>query len=123
VRIAGVLLMLFGLALALRSGVLLAGRGRPRRGPEPPFVLAGPYLRLRNPLFLGALLACAGWSVVARSAAAAVALALSAIALHVWVTRVEEPALRARFGSAYREYERRVPRWLPARRAHRDEAG
>jgi len=50
VRAAGVGIALAGLALAVRSALLLGGRGRPRRGPRPAFILAGPYLRMRNPL-------------------------------------------------------------------------
>jgi protein-S-isoprenylcysteine O-methyltransferase Ste14 len=116
VRAAGIAVTVAGLALAARSAQLLAGRGRPRRGPRPRFVLAGPYLRTRNPLYGGLLLAAAGGAVVARSwAAAAVAIAAAVVA-HAWVVRVEEPRLRARFGAAYAEYLWRVPRWLPRAR-------
>jgi len=45
-----VILCVAGVMLALRSALMLAGRGRPRRGPRPQFVIAGPYTRLRNPL-------------------------------------------------------------------------
>ena len=115
-RVAGLALALAGLALAARSAQLLAGRGRPQRGPQPPFVIAGPYLRLRNPLFAGLVLTAAGAALVLGSwLLAAVALA-AFVAAHVWVVRVEEPRLRARFGDAYAEYLRHVPRWLPRRR-------
>jgi protein-S-isoprenylcysteine O-methyltransferase Ste14 len=111
---AGLLLAAVGAALALRSGLLLAGRGRPRRGPQPAFVLAGPYLRIRNPLLVGSLLAVVGSALAAGSGRSAVAAALlGAGAAHLWVVRVEEPRLRARFGAAYEEYCRRIPRWLP----------
>jgi len=60
VRAGGLLLAAAGIALAVRSGLLLLGIGRPRRGPRPDFVLAGPYLRVRNPLLAGVLLACVG---------------------------------------------------------------
>ena len=120
-RAAGALLLLLGFVLALRAGLLLAGRGRPRRGPRPAFVLAGPYLRLRNPLFLGGLLFAAGAALAARSVWLAALVAVAGAALHVWVTRVEEPALRERFGAAYAEYVRRVPRWLPRVRSSRTE--
>ena len=99
----------------MRSALLLAGRGRPQRGPAPAFVLAGPYLRVRNPLFLGALLALLGAAVVTRSWPLAFVTALAAGAAHLWIVRVEEPRLRARFGAAYAEYAERVPRWLPLR--------
>jgi protein-S-isoprenylcysteine O-methyltransferase Ste14 len=113
VSIVGIAVGVVGAALALRSALLLAGRGRPRRGPRPAFILAGPYLRMRNPLLAGVLLALFGAAMATSSwwlAGAAVAAAVSA---HAWVVLVEEPRLQARFGPAYAEYLRRVPRWLP----------
>ena len=112
---AGVVIGVLGSALALRSALLLAGRGRPRRGPRPAFILAGPYLRMRNPLFAGVIVALVGVALAARSwALTGLAIAVAAGA-HLWVVRVEEPRLRARFGTAYAEYMRRVRRWLPSR--------
>lgn len=112
-RSAGFLLGAVGAALALRSGVLLAGRGRPRRGRQPAFVLAGPYLRIRNPLLAGSVLAMVGWALAAGSGRLSVAALLGAGAAHLWVVRVEEPRLHARFGAVYEEYCRRIPRWVP----------
>ena len=110
---AGVILALLGIMLALRSALLLAGRGRPRRGPRPQFVIAGPYTRLRNPVLVGAILALLGVALAMESGALGLAVVAVAIAAHVWVVRVEEPRLRDRFGEAYREYLARVPRWVP----------
>lgn len=110
---AGVILSLVGVTLALRSALLLAGRGRPQRGPRPPLVIAGPYTRVRNPLLLGVLLLLAGVAVATGSAGLSVAAAVAGVAAHVWVVRFEEPHLQARFGEAYREYLARVPRWVP----------
>ena len=112
-RGAGFLLGAAGAALALRALVLLSGRGRPRRGRQPTFVLAGPYLRMRNPVLVGSVLVLLGWTLAAGSARLAIATLLGAVAAHVWVVQVEEPRLRARFGAAYEEYCRRIPRWLP----------
>ena len=64
---AGILIAVLGLALAARSAQLLAGRGRPRRGPRPPLVLAGPYLRVRNPLYAGLVLLAAGAALAVGS--------------------------------------------------------
>ena len=36
-----------------------------------------------------------------------------AVFFHLFVTGYEERALRRRFGSAYLEYRRVVPRWIP----------
>jgi protein-S-isoprenylcysteine O-methyltransferase Ste14 len=113
VQVAGALLVLAGLWLVLRSAVLLAGRGRPRRGTRPAFVIAGPYRRMRNPLLAGLVLTLAGVaSATGRTWPLVVAVA-GAVAAHLWVVRVEEPRLRARFGAAYDAYLRCVPRWVP----------
>ena len=111
----GILLAVVGAALALRAAVLLAGRGRPRRGPTPAFILAGPYLRLRNPLLGGVVLGLVGVALATRSWSVATVALVAALGAHRWVTRVEEPRLAARFGVAYAEYLRRVRRWLPRR--------
>ena len=114
-RGAGIVVAAIGLALAARSAQLLAGRGRPRRGPQPAFVLAGPYLRMRNPLYAGLVIAAAGIALAATSWAAGALVVVAAAGAHAWIVWVEEPSLRARFGAAYAEYLRRVPRWLPGR--------
>ena len=114
VRTGGLVLAATGIALAVRSALLLVGVGRPRRGRRPAFVLAGPYLRLRNPLLAGVLLACAGVALALASWPAVVVALGAALAAHAWVVAVEEPRLERRFGRAYAEYLRCVPRWLPA---------
>ena len=115
-RAAGLVVGVLGAALAARSALLLAGRGRPRRGPRPAFVLAGPYLRVRNPLFAGVVLGTVGFALVAASWVVALLAAAGWLAAHLWVVRVEEPRLLVRFGATYAEYLRHVPRWLPQRR-------
>lgn len=114
-RLAGLVLAVAGAALALRAAMLLAGRGRPRRAPSPAFVIAGPYVRVRNPLLAGVVLMLAGAALATRSWALGALTAFGAIGAHLWVVAIEEPRLAARFGDAYRAYRLRVPRWLPAR--------
>lgn len=114
-RTAGALLAVAGAALALRSASLLAGRGRPRRGRQPPLVIAGPYVRVRNPLFAGVVLAFLGAALWWDSTVLALAAAAGAAAAHWWVVHVEEPELVRRFDGAYEVYRRRVPRWIPHR--------
>jgi protein-S-isoprenylcysteine O-methyltransferase Ste14 len=36
-----------------------------------------------------------------------------AVFFHLFVTGYEEPTLRRRFGRAYLDYRRAVPRWVP----------
>lgn len=112
-RTAGLVLSIIGAGLAVRSGLLLTGRGRPQRGPRPAFVIAGPYRYSRNPLLGGVVLALTGVSLALGSRLLLLATVGAAVAAHVWVVGREEPRLRSRFGLAYEEYLRRVPRWLP----------
>ncbi|HEV7732322.1 MAG TPA: isoprenylcysteine carboxylmethyltransferase family protein [Candidatus Binatia bacterium] len=119
--VAGAVLGVLGMGLAFRSALLLAGRGRPRRGPQPAFVLTGPYLRMRNPVFAGLVLAVTGAALWSGSQWGALVVAVAALAAHGWVVAVEEVQLRRRFGEAYMEYVRRVPRWIPLRRGPRED--
>jgi protein-S-isoprenylcysteine O-methyltransferase Ste14 len=110
---AGAVLVVAGVVLALRSAALLVGRGRPRRGPQPSFVIAGPYRRMRNPMLAGLMLAALGVALATRSIALAAGVVITALAAHAWVVRIEEPRLALRFGDAYAAYLRCVPRWVP----------
>jgi protein-S-isoprenylcysteine O-methyltransferase Ste14 len=40
------------------------------------------------------------------------------LAFHTFVTFYEEPNLKRRFGAAYEDYLRRVPRWIPRFRSN-----
>src|SRR5262245_20860084 len=109
-RAAGAVLVAAGIVLAVRSALLLAGRGRPQRGPRPAFVIAGPYRRVRNPMLGGFVVAGAGAAVSTGSPYLAGLVVLAALAAHAWIVAVEEPRLSARFGEAYAAYLRCVPR-------------
>jgi protein-S-isoprenylcysteine O-methyltransferase Ste14 len=73
----------------------------------------GIYSRIRHPRYLGSFLAILGACLLggktAMWAAAGAWLVLILIAI-----AFEERELRARFGDAYEEYCRRVPRFLPS---------
>jgi protein-S-isoprenylcysteine O-methyltransferase Ste14 len=66
-------------------------------------------------MFLAGLTVWLGWALLYGSAVILiVALVLWAGSNYLTVPR-EERALEARFGEAYRDYQRRVPRWLGKR--------
>ena len=73
----------------------------------------GPYRRTRNPLYLGTLLHTIGVSLLMPPSGAVFAIVLLWI-LQLRLALAEEPFLTQRFGAAYAEYARRVPRFLPA---------
>jgi len=54
-----------------------------------------------------------GQAVLFRSTAVVEYAAAIWLAAHLFVLLYEEPTLQRKFGEEYREYRRRVPRWIP----------
>jgi protein-S-isoprenylcysteine O-methyltransferase Ste14 len=76
----------------------------------------GPFAYSRNPIFTSGLIVLLGSALFYGSPVILiVTLVLWAVSNYYGVPR-EERALEARFGEAYRDYQRRVPRWLGKRR-------
>ena len=75
-------------------------------------VLDGPYRFSRNPDYIGQALLCAGIALIFDWPAALVATFAALALVHRFVVPREERFLEQKFGAAYREYTRRVPRWL-----------
>lgn len=73
----------------------------------------GPYRYTRNPLYLGTLLHTIGVALLMPPSGALFAI-ISLWILQIRLVLAEEPFLTHRFGAAYAEYARRVPRFLPA---------
>jgi protein-S-isoprenylcysteine O-methyltransferase Ste14 len=87
----------------------------PRRHPQG-LVESGPYARVRHPRYLQALLALAGWALVANRPVGYAAVLLWVPGIWI-VAALEERELLARFGSVFEAYRRRVPQFLPRRKA------
>ena len=91
---------------------IFTGRGTPSpRVPPQALVTTGLYRVTRNPMFVGILLVIVGLAVVSKH---------GAILFYAWQTffrfrrmlEYEEPTLREKFGMAFEDYCRKVPRWL-----------
>ena len=78
-------------------------------------VAAGPYRWVRNPIYISALLVVLGQAWLFMSLPLLAYAGAMALCCHLFVAGYEEPALRRRFGAAYLEYRRAVPRWIPRR--------
>jgi len=115
-RVLGVLLILAGLPLLVQAFVrfVVEGFGTPAPiAPPAQLVVGGVYRYIRNPMYvsvlaviLGQMLLLGQW-VLLWYAAAVLAAVFSFVKLY------EEPMLRAKFGSAYGDYLRTVPGWVP----------
>jgi protein-S-isoprenylcysteine O-methyltransferase Ste14 len=114
----GVVLMVLGGILAISCIVSFVVRGAGTPAPfDPPrkFVAVGPYRWVRNPMYVGGIAVLAGFALYLHSPAVLLLAAFFLLLSHVFVTQVEEPGLRKKFGAAYEEYLQTVPRWLPKR--------
>lgn len=78
-------------------------------------ITAGIYSRIRHPRYVELSLTFLGCSLVANHAVVYLFLLLSLPGLRLVVV-FEERELHRRFGSAYADYCRRVPRFIPRRR-------
>ena len=92
----------------------VVGRGTPGPWDAPQRVVAvGPYRWVRNPIYLAALLVVLGEAWLFLSLQLLLYAGVMAICFHLFVIGYEERTLRQRFGDAYLDYQRSVPRWLP----------
>lgn len=90
----------------------LGGGGPGVSVPPDRVVRAGPYRWVRNPMYLGHLIFFAGLAVLLRSWPG-VALLVFHLFWFDRRVREDEQRLAALFGDDYRDYCRRVKRWIP----------
>lgn len=109
---------LFGLGLAL---LLVSGRlflkARTTWRPHAPekarkLVISGVYRHSRNPMYAAMLLMLSGWAVFLGQWPSLAGLPLFMLYMTRFQIMPEERALSALFGEEYREYARRVRRWM-----------
>ncbi len=75
-------------------------------------VSSGVYSRSRNPMYVGFLLALAGWAVYLSNVAAALLLPAFVAYMNRYQIKPEERVLLAKFGTAFEQYMARVRRWI-----------
>jgi len=116
IQVIGLMLLCVGLLLFVASLRRFVTGGRGTLAPwDPPrrLVVHGPYRYVRNPMISGVVMVLFGESLLLRSPAhllwAVTFLGINAL----YIPLLEEPLLEWRFGAAYREYCRHVPRLLP----------
>jgi protein-S-isoprenylcysteine O-methyltransferase Ste14 len=90
------------------------GRGTPNPlDPPRALVVDGLYRFVRNPMYVAVVTSILGQAAMYRSTAVLWYAAIVAVAFHLRVIVFEEPKLTELFGSAYADYRKRVPRWVP----------
>jgi protein-S-isoprenylcysteine O-methyltransferase Ste14 len=88
--------------------------------PTEHLVVSGFYRHVRNPMYVGVLVALAGEAVLFQQRAMLLYLAIAWLVIHLFVCFYEEPTLTRRYADEYRAYKRHVPRWLPRLTAWQD---
>lgn len=113
-RYAGVGLIVAGLGLVSWAALLFHRAGTAIR----PFqvssalVAEGPYRVTRNPMYLAMTVILLGTAILLGSATPFVVVPVFAVLIQWRFIRMEEGALEAKFGQAYRDYKAGVRRWL-----------
>ncbi len=126
--LGAVVLALWGIFWMARSWwfLLTRGKGHPTEafGVEvtpvtQQLVTGGPYARTRNPMVFGYFCVLLALALVEGSVGVLIAVLMVAAVGWVNILHFEEPRLERRFGEAYRQYRRRVPRFVPSLRRGR----
>ena len=86
-------------------------------------VVDGPNRLTRNPMYVGLAGALLAHAIARRSPSAVIPLIGFVWLIDRYQIPAEEKALEARFGQAYLDYKKAVPRWLGARGASMDDPG
>jgi protein-S-isoprenylcysteine O-methyltransferase Ste14 len=112
----GWILAVAGGALGGSCVVLFLKQGRGTPAPfDPPkvFVASGPYRYVRNPMYIGGIMALFGGGLIVRSPSIIALGAIFWLLSHCMVLLVEEPDLAKRFGESFTTYKNQVNRWVP----------
>ena len=111
--LTGVALTAVGEAIRVWGVHQIGAISRTRSDRLGPLVDTGPFAYVRNPLYIGNILLWVGFAVAARLVwLAPIVFAVLAVEYH-WIVKWEESLLVSRLGNSYREYEQKVPRWIP----------
>lgn len=90
--------------------------------PTEHLVVTGMYRFVRNPMYVGILIALTGEAMFFRSRGVAILATSMWLAAHLFVCFYEEPTLSKRYGEAYLRFRHNVPRWFPRLTPWRGEA-
>ena len=91
----------------------VAGRGTLAPwSPPQRLVVSGPYRMTRNPIYISVITIVLGWSVLWGSRVLIYYALGTLVSVYARVRLIEEPWAARTFGSEWRAYRGRVPRWF-----------
>jgi protein-S-isoprenylcysteine O-methyltransferase Ste14 len=113
-RVLGIIVLLAGLALMIAAVREFRRTGQDPKPwkPSPELVLQGPYLLTRNPMYVGFTIVQFGLGVALGNLWISLLAPVALLVVHFIAVLPEERYLEERFEDAYREYRRRVRRYV-----------
>jgi protein-S-isoprenylcysteine O-methyltransferase Ste14 len=124
-RVAGVALVVLGIAATFAAQLAMGASWRPDVDPtmRTALVTSGPFRLVRNPIFTATAATAAGLALIVPNLVAAAMLVAFAAALEVQVRLVEEPYLHRVHQTAWDQYAARTGRFLPWIGRHHPDTG
>jgi protein-S-isoprenylcysteine O-methyltransferase Ste14 len=111
--LAALPMVLLGVAFRIWARCYFTRGSDTRRIQAHRLIASGPYRRVRNPLYLGNVIVATGLLLAFTDAVAAAVMMAALLVFYSGVIRSEEAVLQRTWGDAYREFQERVPRWIP----------
>ncbi|MEX0290039.1 MAG: isoprenylcysteine carboxylmethyltransferase family protein [Flavobacteriaceae bacterium] len=111
----GAMIFLLGLIIMLWCITSFAVKGKGTLSPVDPtkkLVISGLYKFSRNPMYVGVVLILIGEAIFFQSRELWLYVIAVFVAFNLFAMLVEEPRLRRDFGEEYRNYCKRVRRWI-----------
>jgi protein-S-isoprenylcysteine O-methyltransferase Ste14 len=107
---AGAVVLLWLMVIAFNQRANLPERMELDWSPKM-LLMRGPYRFSRHPMYLAELALWLGWAILYGSVAVSLGFVIFLMGASV-VAPLEERALEAKFGDAYRQYKAKVSRWF-----------
>jgi protein-S-isoprenylcysteine O-methyltransferase Ste14 len=114
IRIAGVIIVLAALALIFSALAAFRRTGQDPKPwtPSPELIVQGPYRWTRNPMYVGLTLILVGLGLALNNPWFSLLSAAALPIVHFIAVLPEEDYLKAKFGSSFEDYRRKVRRYL-----------
>jgi protein-S-isoprenylcysteine O-methyltransferase Ste14 len=115
-KIVGAIVYFSGLSMQLYTTSLFWKYAQGTLAPWQPtqkLVIRGPYRYCRNPMITGVVAMLLGEALFFNALGIMIWACFFIIMNTMYFIFKEEPSMLARFGNAYAEYKKQVPRWIP----------
>lgn len=113
--ILSMIFIVAGIGIYFYSFYLFVKEGKGTPVPFEPtqyIVTSGIYKYSRNPVYLGYILVIFGITLLTGALMILLYAGIAGLFIYFYVRYYEEPLLEEKFEEAYRDYKKRVPRWL-----------